>query len=336
MNESYRTNSFLMKLFEDIQPEKTLLNCEISKLEQVRQEKQKIVREILKLKEIEQMFCEGLEWDIEETMESMGISIDKYRLHAVRNLDYPVYHIKPLHSKGKTILYLHGHDDLGILGALLDRTDKVRYHKIIPVKLALQGYDVVAPELMGYGEASFWGFPRGEEKQNGCLINGRYLEMAGFSLAGMRTYQAMRTIDFIQKLGLDMELTAFGISGGGMTLQQLSAVEERVKKLIVACYANTYQDSILAKEHCPCNFTQGLLRVGDSYQLLALSAPKPMLTVNGLFDRGFPEAGSRKAFAYLEQVYERLDAQDKYEWKLINGKHEIDEQVIIDWLEKHA
>lgn len=336
MNEAYITNSFLLNLFEEIQPEKTLLNCDISELAQVRADKRRMVREILKLDEIEERFGQELSFETDGHMESMGLMIDKYKVHAVRGLDFPVYHVKPDKPNGKTILYLHGHDDLGIVGALLDRTDKVRYHRIIPVKLALEGYDVIAPEVFGLGEAGFYGFPKGEDRVSGCLINARYLSMADFSLAGMRAYEAAKTIDMIEKMGLNMDITAFGISGGGMGVQQLSAVDDRVQRLIVACYANTYQDSILAKEHCPCNFTPGMLKVGDSYHMLALSAPKPMLTVNGLWDRGFPEAGSRKAFEYLEQVYARFGAADEYRWQLIEGKHEIHEDVIMDWLAQHA
>lgn len=336
MNEKYITNPFLMKLFDDIQSEKTLQSCEPNEMEQVRLEKQETLRRIFRLQEIGRRFGQELTFEADEPMESMGIQIDKYQVHAVKGLDFPIYHVKPNKPKGKTILYLHGHDDLGIQGALLDRTDKVRYHKIIPVKLALQGYDVIAPELMALGEAGFYGFPKGEDRMCGCLINARYLALAGFSLAGMRTYQAMRTIDFIDKLRLNMDLTGFGVSGGGMGLQHLSAIDERVKRLIVACYANTYKDSVLTKEHCICNFTQGILEVGDSYQLLALSAPRPLFTVNGRCDKGFPEAGSRTAFEYLEQVYEKLGARDNYEWKLIEGRHEIQEDVIFDWLERNA
>lgn len=334
MNDAYITNPFLMNLFEEVQPDKTLQNCELSEMGQVREAKCRIVREIFKLDELEEHFGQPVSYAKDDQMESMGITIDKYCLHAVKGLDYPVYHVRPERPNGKTVLYLHGHDDLGIMGALLDRSDKVRYHRIIPVKLALEGYDVIAPELFGLGEAGFYGFPRGEERISGCLVNARYLAMADFSLAGMRIFQAMKAIDMIEKMGLNMNITAFGISGGGMSVQQLSAVDDRVKSLIVACYANTYQDSILAKEHCACNFTPGLLRVGDSYQLLALSAPKPMLTVNGQWDRGFPEAGSRKAFEYLEQIYARMGASDKYKWELIEGRHEIHEDVIIDWLAK--
>lgn len=336
MNERYRSNQFLTQLYEQIQPEESLLTCEKGRMEQVRKEKISILKDVLALEKEKQYFDMDLSYELDSQFESMGVVIDKYVLKNIKGLDYPVYHIKPDKPKKKTVLYLHGHDDLGIMGALLYRTDKVRYHKMIPLKLALQGYDVIAPELLGYGEAGFYGFPKNAEQMSGCFINGQYLALAGFSLGGFRVYQAMKTIDFIEQLGLAMEMTAFGISGGGMICQHLSVVEERVKNVLVACYANTYKNSILYKEHCSCNYVPGLLRIGDSYQMLALAAPKPMFTVNGAWDRAFPEAGSHKAFEYLEKVYERLGASDKYEWKLFEGKHEIKEELILDWLERWA
>ncbi len=336
MNEEYRSNQFLKQLYKQIQPEESLLTCEKDEMEQVRKKKTGILKEVLALEKEQQYFDQELSYELDSRMEIMGVTIEKYMLKNIKGLNYPVYHIKPNHAKNKTVLYLHGHDDLGVMGALLYRTDKVRYHKMIPLKLALQGYDVIAPELLGYGEAGFYGFPKKSDAMAGCFINGQYLALAGFSLGGFRVYQAGKTIDFIEELGLNMEITAFGISGGGMICQQLSVVEERVKKVLVACYANTYKNSILYKEHCSCNYVPGLLRVGDSYQMLALAAPKPMFTVNGLWDRAFPEAGSRKAFEYLEKVYARLDASDKYEWQLFEGKHEIKEELILDWLERWA
>lgn len=332
LNQKYLTNDFLQNLYKKIQPEKDLLTCGQDEMLSFQKQQKEKFQEILKLDELKRMFDKEIAYECELTMESMGISIDKYCLSAIEGLDFPVYHIKPAKPNGKAVLYLHGHDDLGIMGGLLDRTDKVRYHKIIPVKMALAGYDVIAPELIGYGEAGFFGFPRGEEKINGCLINQRYLIMAGFSIAGFRVYQSMRTLDFMEKMGMSDNITAFGISGGGMICQHISVLDDRVKKVLVACYANTYQHSVLAKEHCPDNYVPGLLRVGDSYELLALVAPKPMLTVNGIWDRGFPEAGSKIAFEYLEKVYERFGVKDRYQGIIFEGKHEIDEKIIIDWL----
>ncbi len=336
VNQQYLTNEFLERLYEKIQPEKDLLSCEEQEIEPFKKEQKRKLRDILKIDELNQMFHKELIYEYESNMESMGITIDKYKLEVIEGLDFPVYHIKPLKPNGKTVFYLHGHDDLGIMGGLLERTDKVRYHKMIPVKMALEGYDVIAPELIGYGESGFWGFPKGEERICGCLINDKYLTLAGFSIVGFRVYQSMRTLDWVEKMELGDNITGFGISGGGMICQHISVLDDRIRKVLVACYSNTYKHSILAKEHCTDNYVPGLLRIGDSYKLLSLAAPKPMLTVNGIWDRGFPQEGSKIAFEYLKNVYEHLGVEERYEGILFEGRHEIDEQIIIDWLNRQA
>lgn len=336
MNQKYLTNDFLKQLYKSVQPKRDLLNCREEEFEQVRSEGQKNLHSILKLEELEKTFGRDLEYELDDKMTSMNIEIDKYCLRAVEGLEYPVFHIKPNKPNGKVILYLHGHDDLGVLGALLDRTDKIRYHKIIPVKLAKEGYEIIAPELMGYGDSRYYGFPKGEDNLAGCFIHDRYLTLAGFSMAGFRVYQTIKTLDFMECLGIKGDITAFGISGGGLICQHVSVLEDRIKNVIVACYSNTYMDSILWKEHCTDNYVPGLLRAGDSYQLLSYVAPKPLLTVNGIWDRAFPLVGSEKAFDYLRKVYERLGISDKYDGILFEGKHEIDENIIMDWLNKNA
>lgn len=333
---NYTTNIFLEQLFQEVQPKKNLLNCEHSEADKIKNDGVQTLQSILKLNELKRLFEIDIAYEIEKSFESMEIQIDKYKLSALKNLDFPVYHLKPKNPKGKVILYLHGHDDLGIMGAILERYDKVRYHKMIPVKLAKAGYDVYAPELIGMGEASFDDFPTGSKRVAGCVPNAAYLTLAGFNIAGVRVYQAIRVLDFMERLGVVGDVSAFGISGGGMTTQHILPLDARLAQGIVACYANTYKDSVLSKEHCTCNYVPGLLQLGDSANLLALALPKKLLTVNGLWDRAFPEKGSQKAFEYLEKVYEKYGVKQNYAWKLIEGKHEIDENVIIEWLENNA
>lgn len=336
IDKSYITNEFLEALYEDTQPKEDLLTCGKDSVE----EYQKMIRQelgkVLCLEELEHRLGRCLEFEIDETMTFYGVEIVKYRVKAIKGLDFPIYHIKAVKPLNKTVLYLHGHDDLGIMGALLERNDKVRYHKNIPIKMAQAGYDVIAPELIGFGQSGFYGFPKGEEKISGCFINERYLNMAGYTLCGFRVFQSVKTLDFIEKLGLAKDITAFGVSGGGMICQHVSVWDLRIQNVLIACYSNTYRNSILAKEHCVDNYVPGLLRMGDSYKLLSNVAPRPLMTVNGIWDRGFPEAGSKIAFEYLEKVYEHLGVAQNYTGKLFQGKHEVDEEIVLNWLQENA
>lgn len=327
----YNTNEFLENLYKQIQPQKDLSECKKEEFENLREERKANLKNLLKLEQLEQIFDKELLYELENSFESMQIQIDKYTLDAIEGLKFPVYHVKPQNPNGKVILYLHGHDDLGIMGALLERYDKVRYHKMIPLKLAKEGYDVYAPELVGHGDARYVGFPKGSDNVAGCLPISHYLTLAGFSIAGFRAYQTLKTLDFMEKFGINENIAIFGVSGGGMTAQHIIAIDDKITAGIIACYPNTYSDSILAKDHCICNYVPGVLELGDSAQLLSLAAPKKLFTVNGIYDRGFPKAGSENAFEYLKKVYENLGCVENYTSMLIEGRHEIDENVITDW-----
>lgn len=332
----YGTNEFLENLYKEVQPKLNLKNCELSEVEAIRKEEVRKLKAILKLDELEQLVgCEPT-FELEDNLESMGIQVDKYKLSAIKGLDFPVYHLKPNNPNGKAILFLHGHDDLGVMGAIMERYDKVRYHKMIPAKLAKEGYEVFAPEEIGLGEASFSDFPRGSEKVAGCVPNAHYLTLAGFSIAGFRAYQSVKTLDMMEQFGIKDDITVFGISGGGMTAQHMFAMDERINYGMITCYPNTYYNSILAKEHCICNYIPGILTVGDSAALLSLGAPKKLLAANGIWDKGFPQAGSEKAFEYLQDVYERLGVSENFEGKLIENGHAIDEDLVIDWLKRNV
>jgi len=331
----YNANGFLDKLYKQIQPQRSLSDYKKDEFEQERNKRIEEFKKVLKLQELSELFDKKLSYKIESDFESMEVQIDKYILDAIDGLKFPIYHLKPENPNGKTILYLHGHDDLGIMGALLERYDKVRYHKMIPLKLAKEGYDVYAPELIGHGDARYIGFPKGTDNIAGCLPISHFLTLAGFSIGGFRVYQILKTLEFLEKSGIDNNISVFGISGGGMSAQHIIAIDDRITSGIVACYPNTYLDSILAKDHCVCNYVPELLKFGDSAELLALAAPKRLFTVNGKSDKGFPKAGSEAAFKFLKKVYENLECSDNYTAMLIDGRHEIDVNVIIEWLNKN-
>lgn len=332
----YMTNEFLGRLFEEVGPKESLAEMKPEQFYEEKQRRIALLRDVFKLDEMSRLLDREMEYELERNFEEMSIQIDKYRLSAVKGLDFPVYHVKPAQPKGKVILYFHGHDDMGIMGALTERYDKVRYHKMIPLKLAAEGYDVIAPEVIGHGEACYADYPRWSGKTCGCLAITNYLNVIGFSTGAFRVYQGLKTLDFIEKLLGVSKVTAFGISGGGMTTQNIFPLDERIEGAIVACYSNTFWESTLSREHCSCNYVHGIGRLGDSYEQLAIAAPKKLFTVNGDMDRAFPRAGSAVAFAYLDQVYENLGASDQYEHQIIEGKHEINEDVILAWLRENA
>lgn len=329
----YKTNSFLEALVEKVKPQKDLLTCLKEEIEGEKEAKKSQLSQILHLNELFQFFGEPLAYWEEKREEGEYYQQVKYTVKGIKHLPFPVYVLKPNKGNGKTVLYLHGHDDLGIMGALLERYDKERYHHRFPVLLAKLGYTVVAPECMGFGEGYYEHLEEEPIKKSGCFINEGILSMCGFNIIGIRTMQVIKTIDFILGEQLPKDITVFGVSGGALTGTMVSVLDKRIKRTALAAYVNSYKGSILKKEHCIENYIPGIFKMGDSYEILALAAPKPLLIVNGKYDRGFTLEGSIKAIAYLEKVYERMNQKDCFKGMLFEGGHEISVSDVVKWLE---
>ena len=97
---------------------------------------------------------------------------------------------------------------------------------------------------------------------------------------------------------------------------------------------NTYEDSILAKEQCIDNYIHGINQIGNSYEILALAAPKRMLLLNGNGDRAFPISGTEKAFAYIKEIYKKYGAEDKLQTYIFEGHHEVNCEIVMKWIQQ--
>lgn len=354
MEQKYLTNGFLEMLRKASWPEENLLSCADSDIKSVQESGKRRLRRILCLESLNkwnrpiraekledsgvfQTFTDGLSGEDMASgnpaaVREDSIMIEKYDLYAIQELVMPVYICRPAKgAEAGTILYLHGHDPEGARGALWERTDKVRYHKNLPLVLARQGYRVIVPELMGFGE-SCYRFPAEQDKYGDCLYHCSWLNMAGLSLSGMRTYEALRVLDWIRESRPEERITVFGVSGGGQTAGYAAALDDRIDRAIVSCYVGSYDESILKKQHCFDNYLPDMFAMGDCYEIISLIAPKPLCLINGMYDRSFQIEGTRKAFTYLEKVYDRLGEASGFTGIITQGAHETDPGQVLGWL----
>ncbi|MFQ9509546.1 MAG: alpha/beta hydrolase family protein [Lachnospiraceae bacterium] len=329
----YTTNTFLSSLINEAKSKQDLLNCLEDEINKVQESMKDRLIHTLRLNELKQKWEKSLDYEEVDRERYEDFERIKYTIKGIEKLPFPLYVLKPDKGNGKTILYLHGHDDMGIMGALIKRNDKERYHFMLPLTLAKLGYTVVAPECMGFGE-SYYEFVKGEPAKSGCFMNTTILSMCGFNIIGVRVLQVIKSMDFVQAEKLPEDMTLFGVSGGALTGTMVSVLDTRIKRIALAAYPNSYEDSILRKEHCIENYIPGIYQVGNSYQILSLVAPRPLLVLNGKYDRGFPIEGTEKAIAHLKQVYVRLHAQKNFAGILFDGKHEISVPHVISWLEE--
>ena len=145
----------------------------------------------------------------------------------------------------------------------------------------------------------------------------------------------MKTLDFAEEVFAVHTFGAYGISGGGQVCSYTGILDERIETVMLAGYPNLYKYSILAMDHCICNYVPGQLAEGESHEVTALAAPKKLLTINGKKDPIFPLQGSLEAFAYLDGIYEKLGVPEQYTHVLFDGGHENSVPDVCKWLREN-
>lgn len=132
----------------------------------------------------------------------------------------------------------------------------------------------------------------------------------------------MRVLDYIATRddADSSRIGMMGISGGGTTTLFTSALDDRVRVVVVSGYLNTFKDSILSVDHCKDNYIPGILKFGEMYDIAALIAPRPLLVEGGTKD---PIEATKYAYEQVRRAYALLGAEERLEADFFEGRHEI-------------
>lgn len=325
----YGTDAFLEMLYNRSQQIKTLINCSEDELETVSNNKREKLKKVLKIEHYEEFnFLPKFNKISTCTLEDN--TLEQYDVEVLPNLIFPMYMLTPNQKNNKTILYCHGHGP-GCKDTL-DRTKEDAYHKCIPLHMASKGYTVVVYELIGFGEVIMNSFK--QEEQRGCIANCTNLLMYDLNMAGLRVYQAMKLLDIMTDvLGLK-DIAVYGVSGGGLVCAYTCALDTRPKAAVISSYGNLFKYSIMPMHHCIDNYPQGILNVGESPEIISLSAPKALLLSNGDKDRIFPLQGTNEAIAQIQNIYNRFGIGDKFKAEVFDGIHEVSLDYVFEFLKQ--
>lgn len=160
----------------------------------------------------------------------------------------------------------------------------------------------------------------------------RQLDLMGFSLFGIQTWDSIRALDFLSALpDVDTDRVACtGESGGGTQTFILSAIDDRVK--VAAPIVMVSQDM---QGGCSCENASGL-RIGtDNSEIAALFAPKPQIFVCAhdwtweFMTKGFPE---------VKATYRLLGAEDNVEAEVYDFPHNYNRtsrERVYEFFSKH-
>ena len=199
-------------------------------------------------------------------------------------------------AKRPGILCPHGHWRQGRFEPEVQRRCK---------QLARMGAVVFSYDMVGRGDSAPFGHSFLDPE----------IELIGFSLMGLQTWNSIRALDFLCSLpDVDRDrIACTGASGGGTQTFLLAAVDDRVK---VAAPVVMVSQSM--QGGCSCENASGL-RIGtDNSEFAALFAPQPQLLVGAhdwtweFMSKGFPE---------IKATYRLFGAEDRVEAEVFDFPH---------------
>lgn len=243
----------------------------------------------------------------------------------------PAWLLVPAGLTGPTpaVIAVHGHgygmDDLvGINPDGTERTEPHGYHQDFALALCRRGMVVLAPELRGFGRRRE---PQDQDEphSNSCHAAAWWGIMLAQPLLGSRVWDTLRAIDLLQTLP-QVDPQRFGImggSGGGAVALFTAALDRRLRATVISSYFCTFRDSILALQHCACNYVPGLIRDAEMYDIAALIAPRPLLIEAGTEDPIFPLPGVLHAYERVHNAYVTLGAAERIGKDVFAGGHQI-------------
>ena len=276
-----------------------------------------------------------------ETKQFDNFSRHKIYLRSEENYWVPAYYFVPKRPRGKrpALVCLHGHS--GIYPYIREGDARAReqsraFSLDYAVYLAEHGYVTIAPVIRGWDETAADQDPGVENRQSCRRVTMNAL-LVGMTPIGLRCWDAMRCIDFLQSQGeVDAEkIGVAGLSGGGTLALYLPILDDRVKLAMIAGAFSSFRTSVYTLPHCICNCLPHVMQYGDMSDVVALVAPRPVLVINGTKDRVARIEEAKKGYAKLKEVYALSGASENLEADFFDGPHAWSNNKTLPFLEKH-
>jgi dienelactone hydrolase len=275
-----------------------------------------------------------------QTIDRHTYTEEKLSLDVGEGVRTPIYLLTPKQEPPyKPILVFHGHDPSAqyCLGNYPDE-ETTRANLAVDNNyaraLAEAGYLVCVVEQRGMGER-LSDLVQDVFSHSSCRHLSFFYQLHGRTLLGERVWDGVCAMTWLLSHNdLAGGLGCTGHSGGGTTTLFLSALDERIKSVVVSGYLNSFRGSILAINHCECNYVPHLLELGEMGDLAALIAPRPFCAINGELDEIYPVAFAREQFETVRKAYELHNASNACQLSVHAGGHAYNNQVSRDWFRR--
>ena len=205
-------------------------------------------------------------------------------------------------------------------------------------ELARRGYVVLCPDALCF-----------EERQNPHLKGGaferfeflRYV-VAGKCMAWKNILDMRRAVDFLvsrPEVAGD-RIGCYGHSMGSTHTWLVGPWEPRLRCLVGNCCLPTYEAiERMHLLHCFPNFVPGLRAIGDTPDVAALIAPRPLMLNFGEQDEGSPIREARRGIERIARAYEELGAAEMFDGYVEDGAGHVFSDTmrrrVLAWFDRH-
>ncbi|GIW82338.1 MAG: putative hydrolase YtaP [Gemmatales bacterium] len=195
--------------------------------------------------------------------------------------------------------------------------------------LAREGYVVLCPDALCFEERQ----DPDKKLKGGNYERYEFLRytVAGKCLAWKNIFDMKRGIDFLcSRPEVDASrIGCYGHSMGSTHTWLVGPWEPRIKCLVGNCCLPTYKGIHREKLlHCFPNFIPGLYQYGDTPDIVALIAPRPLHLNFGENDRGTPIADVADSVRTIAAAYESMHAEKNFTWFIEkNTGHVLSEKM---------
>lgn len=262
-------------------------------------------------------------YEIEYQKETDEFTEYRFRVQSEEGYSFPCVMLVPreLSPHAPTVFCLQGHST-GMhisLGRPIFERDVASISggdRDFAIRAVKEGCIAVAVEQRNFGECG--GKPTGGPA---CHVSSMSAILCGRTTIGERVHDTSCAIDAVLALFDFVDpnrLVLMGNSGGGTATIYAAALDERISLAMPSCALCTYKDSIVAMEHCVCNFVPHIAEYFDMGDICGLIAPRSLVAVNGREDDIFPDPGVREAYAQIEELYRVAGAPDRC--RLVTGE----------------
>jgi dienelactone hydrolase len=282
-----------------------------------------------------------------EAVEEPDYRREKVYFYSEPGVAVPCYVLIPRSAAPpyRPVIALHGHgsDGARLLFGLTRDNQELEHLQALNYdyarQLAQHGLMVFVPVLRDLGERieAQPAFRTGAGPwEKSCQMSALVGLLLGKSLAGLRVWDVLRTVDYIRSRPDPMRqaIGCLGLSGGGVVGLYAAALDERLSAVVIAGALCTFRASIMAIEHCADNYVPGLARYAETNDVAGLIAPRPLLIQHGTQDPIFPIEGVRQAYRDLVRIYALLGCPERLALDEFSGGHRFGGGPAFAWLDR--